>query len=266
MGASCTFVPPKKVNANQKLQVQCAHGNISEYPTAQLEISITGITFKIRAGVSPTLPRQVLLGCDVWNLVGLAVREANPFSVLTRLQKRKQERENATVLAREISGEAKPKALGEIDGTVNRTVPQKELNAIEFCDFEDGLFQERTKKRKTNKDKRTARKDWWKRAHIEDDAASSSGASRQGSLESEQLGDPERLQQDVGELPQAMNKSSTSESEAGEVAVINMSPDKLRELQQTDLTLDNVYKLAETETVTRNRNVRFVVWEKLLYR
>ena len=56
-----------------------------------------------------------------------------------------------------------------------------------------------------------------------------------------------------------MNKSSTSESEAGEVAVINMSPDELRELQQTDLTLDNVYKLAETETVTRNGNVRFVV-------
>ena len=160
MGASCSFVPPKKVNANQKLQVQCAHGNISEYPTAQLEIGITGITFKIRAGVSPTLPRQVLLGCDVWNFVGLAVREANPFSVLTRLQKTKQERENATVLAREISGGAKPKALGEIDGTVNRTVPEKELNAIEFCDFEDGLFQERTKKRKTNNDKRTARKDW----------------------------------------------------------------------------------------------------------
>ena len=61
MGALCTLVhqdlvPPQKVNANQKLQVQCAHGNISEYPTVQLEISINGTIFKIRTGRSFTNP------------------------------------------------------------------------------------------------------------------------------------------------------------------------------------------------------------------
>lgn len=37
--------------------------------------------------------------------------------------------------------------------------------------------------------------------------------------------------------------------------------DKLRELQQTDPTLHNICKLAETERVTRNGNVRFAVRE-----
>ena len=164
MGALCTLVhqdllPPEKVVGNQKFQVQCAHGNISEYPTAQLEISINGATFKIRAGVSPTFPRHVLFGCDIGNRVRLAVNEANAFSVLTRLQKRKQEREDAIVLAREIAGGAKPKNLEETAGTFNRTVLEKEVDAIEFCDFEDGLF-ERGTKRKTKKDQCTARQDW----------------------------------------------------------------------------------------------------------
>ena len=62
-----------------------------------------------------------------------------------------------------------------------------------------------------------------------------------------------------------MNKSSTSESKVEEVAATKMSPDKLGELQQTNLTLDNVCKLTETETVTTNGNVRFAVREGLLY-
>ena len=45
-----------------------------------------------------------------------------------------------------------------------------------------------------------------------------------------------------------------------------MSLDKPQELQQTDPALNNVCKLAETEMVMRNRNVRFVVREGLLYR
>ena len=60
-GASCTLVHqdlvPPEVNASQALQVQCANCNISEYPTAQLEININGTTCNNRAGVSPTLPR-----------------------------------------------------------------------------------------------------------------------------------------------------------------------------------------------------------------
>ena len=163
-GASCTLVhqdlvPPEKVDASQTLQVQCAHCNISEYLTAQLEININDTTYKIRAGVSPTLPRYVRLERDVGNLVGLAVREANAFPVLTRLQKRKQERKDAIVLAWEISGGAKPKALEEIDGTVNGTCEEKEDDVIEFCDLDDSLFEGGTKKRKTRKDKRIARKD-----------------------------------------------------------------------------------------------------------
>lgn len=49
------------------------------------------------------------------------------------------------------------------------------------------------------------------------------------------------------------------ESEAEEVVVTNMSPDKLQESQQTDPTLDKTGKLAETETVKMNGNAKFAV-------
>ena len=74
-----------------------------KHSAPQLEISINGTTFKIRAGNSPTLPRHVLLGWDIGSLAGLAVREVNVFSVLTQLQKRKQEREDKSL------GEPNPK-------------------------------------------------------------------------------------------------------------------------------------------------------------
>ena len=217
--------------------MQVRHSKYS-VPTATSQntpqLSINGTTYKIRAGVSPTLPRYVLLGLDFGNLVGLAVREANAFSVLTLLQKRKQEREDTIVLAREISRGAKPKALEEIDGTVNGTCDEKEDDAIEFCDLDDSLFEGATKKRKTRKDKRTARKDWRQRTYIGVDAVSSSETSKQGRLPKKQPEDPERLHQGVGDSPSAVDKSSIGESETDDVTATNMSPDKLRELQQTD--------------------------------
>ena len=63
------------------------------------------------------------------------------------------------MLAWEISGRAKPKALEEIDGTVNGNCEQTEDDVIEFCDLDDSLFEGGTKTRKTRKDKRIARKD-----------------------------------------------------------------------------------------------------------
>ena len=77
---------------------------------------------------------------------------------------RKKTRERRCYRAgQSISGGAKPKILEEIDGAVNRTVQEKEVDAIEFGDFEDGLFEGGTKKRKTKKDKRTPRGDWRRR-------------------------------------------------------------------------------------------------------
>ena len=67
-GASCTLVhqdlvPPEKVDASLTLQVQCAHCNISEYLTAQLEININGTTYKLGPG-----SRQLFRDKFSWNV------------------------------------------------------------------------------------------------------------------------------------------------------------------------------------------------------
>ena len=85
-GVSCILVhqdlvPLEKVDASQKLEVQCA--TLQNTPQPQLEISINGTTYEIRAGVLSTLPRYVLFIRDVETLLDLAVREANAFSVLS---------------------------------------------------------------------------------------------------------------------------------------------------------------------------------------
>ena len=71
---------------------------------------------------------------------------------------RKKKRERRYRAGQSIPGGATPKTLEEIDGAVNRTVQEKEVDAIEFGDFEDGLFEGGTKKRKTKKDKRNSQR------------------------------------------------------------------------------------------------------------
>lgn len=44
---------------------------VVEYPTASAEIIINGVPYQVKAGVSATLPRPVLLGRDIGNLLQL---------------------------------------------------------------------------------------------------------------------------------------------------------------------------------------------------
>ena len=66
-GASCTFVhqalvAPEKINTDDQLRIKCANGDLDVYPKANKEINIDGKLYHVRAGVSPSLPRPVLLG------------------------------------------------------------------------------------------------------------------------------------------------------------------------------------------------------------
>lgn len=93
------------------------------------------------------------------------------------------------VLAWEICGKVKSKALVEIEGTVK----EKHGDAIQFCDLECDLFEGGTKNDKSKRDKCGGRRDWQQRTCKDIDAVLSSEIS-QGSLESMQQEGSEGLQ------------------------------------------------------------------------
>ena len=154
-GASCTLVhqalvAPEKINTDDQLQIKCAHGDLAVYPTANIEINIGGKLYHVRAGVSPSLPRPVLLGRDIGNLLELAVREQEAYAVLTRIQRRRKEKEEAAALTKEITSGVKPRPL---------TTESEEENeeSVVLNRFDDSIFQGKSKPRKTKKQKRAAK-------------------------------------------------------------------------------------------------------------
>ena len=145
-GASCTLVhqalvAPEKINTDDQLQIKCAHGDLAVYPTANIEINIDVMLYHVRAGVSPSLPRPVLLGRDIGNLLELAVREQEAYAVLTRIQRRRKEKEEAAALTKEITSGVKPRPL---------TTESEEENeeSVVLNRFDDSIFPRKTKKQK----------------------------------------------------------------------------------------------------------------------
>ena len=65
------LVPEEKVLVGEVVAVRCAHGDNVNYPLADVDVEIEGRKMTIRAGVSDRLPVQILLGCDVPELVEL---------------------------------------------------------------------------------------------------------------------------------------------------------------------------------------------------
>ena len=149
-GASCTLVhqalvAPEKINTDDQLRIKCAHG-----ATANIEINIDGKLYQVCAGVSPSLPRPVLLGRDIGILLELAVREQEAYAVLTRIQRRKKEKEEAAALAKEITSGVKPRPL-----TIQSEEEDEE--SVVLNRFDDSIFEGKSKPRKTKKQKRVAK-------------------------------------------------------------------------------------------------------------
>ena len=88
------------------------------------------------------LPRHVLLGRDIGNLLELAVQEQEAYAVLTRIQRRKKEKEEATTLAKEITSGVIPRPL--VMGSQAEAEERDLLNR-----FDDSIFEGKSKKQKT---------------------------------------------------------------------------------------------------------------------
>ena len=84
----------------------------------------------------------MLLGRDIGNLLELAVQEQEAYAVLTRIQRRKKEKEEATTLAKEITSGVIPRPL--VMGSQAEAEERDLLNR-----FDDSIFEGKSKKRKT---------------------------------------------------------------------------------------------------------------------
>ena len=75
-GCSCTtikehLVPQGKIQSGHYVNIQCACGDAVLYPTAKVELKVEGKAIQVEAALSPNLPRSVLLGTDVVELLQL---------------------------------------------------------------------------------------------------------------------------------------------------------------------------------------------------
>ena len=62
------LVPNRKIDNERRLRSRCVHGDVLDYPTAIIRVSVNAVTNYVRAGVSSTLPRPILLGHNFGDL------------------------------------------------------------------------------------------------------------------------------------------------------------------------------------------------------
>ena len=142
-----SLVPVEKFNEEKRISMQCAHGDMKQYPIAVVEIEVNGKTYSVGAAVVDGLPRPVLLGRDVKDLVALVLKEdqkrkGSALAVMTRKQRSEKEKEEAINLVKEMVSEAKPKQL------------------VDIFNFEDEIFTGEGKVRKTRGQKKLLKKQW----------------------------------------------------------------------------------------------------------
>ena len=142
-----SLVPVEKVNEGKRISMQCAHGDMKQYPIAVVESEVNGKMYSVGAAVVDGLPRPVLLGRDVKDLVALVLKEdqkrkGSALAVMTRKQRSEKEKEEAINLVKEMVSEAKPKQL------------------VDIFNFEDEVSTGEGKVRKTRGQKKLLKKQW----------------------------------------------------------------------------------------------------------
>ena len=70
------------LNHEDTLHIRCAHGDVTSYPTAWIDLEINEKHYNIKAGVSNTLPRPILLDHDISDLCDLITN----YRPLTKLK------------------------------------------------------------------------------------------------------------------------------------------------------------------------------------
>lgn len=134
-----SLVKEEDIIPEKMVEIRCAHGDVVSYPMACVKLQVgDSCPVQVYAGVSRTLPRSVLLGHDVpafQRFLSQSTSAPQPaLAVLTRQQKRAQERQATLDLVRSFTGEstsARPRALSESDESTNndgsvRIMPHEE--------------------------------------------------------------------------------------------------------------------------------------------
>ena len=130
------------------VRLQCAHGDIAEYPVAEVDMVIEGERKRVKVGVSDTLPRSVLAGTDV--IAEFGRKTVEDCLVMTRSQQRReQSEEDARRKKQEESGAVAKPIQEEVEGETVR------LDVLD-----DDLFGVPGKTRKTRARKRGEKEQW----------------------------------------------------------------------------------------------------------
>ena len=220
------LVPEEKILDGEAVTVRCAHGDTVLYPLAEVVLQVDGVDVKTIAAVSNTLPVSVLLGTDVPELNCLL--QSNPSSthtrgvqealvVMTRAQlKRRKMEEEAQAEKEEISG-ARPSTIEEVEErteedeqAVVEETDTEEAEGLVGSSFSEELFQKGKEQRQ-----RLTRKQKRQERH------------RYGLVRAK-------------DKPGSRGKGDGS---------LNITRGELQHLQETDETLDTVWKAVEGKTV-----------------
>ena len=113
-----SLVPPEKVQQEECISMQCAHGEVRAYPTANVEVEINGRIYTLKAAVAENLPRHALLGRDVKDLVRMIIQEdknrtGQVLAVMTRQQRLANEKKEAIQLTKEMTATATPTEMDD---------------------------------------------------------------------------------------------------------------------------------------------------------
>eukprot|EP00731_Ephydatia_muelleri_P004329 Em0002g505a len=120
-GAARTLVRDDLVPRNKFLKkcvaVQCVHGDEVSYPLAKVEVVVDGKSYLVEATVVKKLPKSVLLGRDVPELVRIGNPE-EALAAMTRAQAKRKREEEESELEKEKDSGVNCRSLTPVPETV----------------------------------------------------------------------------------------------------------------------------------------------------
>ena len=184
-GCSTTLIRNNLVPTGKLLQewieITCAHGDTKKYQLAEISVEVDGKTHVLKAGVTDTLPRPMLLGTDFPELFTLLksrknesrkVEQVEAVCVMTRAQKKQKETEERHREQEDRESGAStnpvasvPTAIHEERGQEKKAVTQANDGEEATIDenpgsgFDDDLFgRYRPRRTMTRQEKRSERR------------------------------------------------------------------------------------------------------------
>ena len=161
--------------------------------------------------------------CFWGDLLELAVREQEAYAVLTRIKRRKKEKE-AAALVKEITSGVKPRPL---------TTESEEENeeSVVLNRFDDCIFQGKSKPRKTKKQKRAVKALYHGRTQTVAPGKHDDDTKKKAKMPN--TTESTRSQENKDQENQAQNTTT----------ILNMDKEEFQKLQENDPTLESIQKL-----------------------